>query len=132
MRMRTITILAVILAMAVLVPIQGADAETPARLYFFNDDNECIAEVILIPGEPLDGADIPWHGSYKEWYDDGAERVYAGRTFDSGDYIIRAYDTNHPPKLVQQEHDYTVVIIASTVIVISVVALIAYLVVFKK
>lgn len=87
--------IAVMIAGAVMIP--GSDASSPARLYFFDDTNECIAEVILLPGEPLNSGDIPWHGDNKDWYDEDAVRVYPGRAFDAGDHIIKAYDTSSPP-----------------------------------
>ena len=98
MRYLMIFALAVMIAGMAMIPAEVSDADTPARLYFFDADNVCIMEVVLLPGEPLNNDDIPWHGSYKEWYDDDALRVYGGRTFDAGDHIIRAYDINNPPK----------------------------------
>jgi len=94
--LKIIITVAAIIAM-LTIPMAGSDAETPAKLYFFDADNVCVAEVVLLPGEPLNNDDIPWHGAYKEWYDEDAERVYAGRTFSSGDHIIKAYDISNPP-----------------------------------
>lgn len=133
MRGVLMTILAIAVISLAVIPIQGADADTPARLYFFDADNECIAEVILIPGERLNGDDIPWHGSNKEWYDDDAQKVYSGRTFESGDHIIRAYDIDHPPTPPKSDNGPSPLLIgASVVLVAAVIALIGILVIFKK
>lgn len=96
MRVAVLGIALLLSITALAVHIDGADADEPASLYFF-DDGECIAQIYLLPGEPLDGSDIPWHGSYKEWYDDQGERVYGGRTFTAGEHIIKTYDIDHPP-----------------------------------
>ena len=120
--------------MAALIPIQGSDAETPVRLYFFDENNDCIAEIILIPGEPLNGADMPWHGTNKEWYDDGGERVYGNRTFESGDYIIKAY-TNPPVKPTDPSGNdglSDTIIIAITIISMVGIIAVGCLLIFKK
>ena len=132
MRGVTMAILTIVILASVIIPIHGTDADTPARLYFFNTDNECIAEVILIPGEPLDGADIPFI-AYKEWYDDDAQKVFAGRAFDSGDYIIRPYDAGNPPTKPSTDNspDYTVPIIAGAVILVAIGAVACFFI-FKK
>ena len=130
MRGPIMVMLAIVILVSVIVPIQGSEADTPTRLYFFNADNECIAEVILIPGEPLQTEDIPACKVGYAWYDDNANIVHYGSTFGSGDYIIRAYDHNNPPS--PPERDYTIIAIAGTAIVVSLIALAAYLLIFKK
>ena len=118
MRSPIITILAVILLVAVIVPADSSDADTPARLYFFDADNVCIAEIILMPGEPLNGADVPYHGSYKAWYDDHGNFVNGGMTFSSGDHIIKAYDIDNPPeKVVDKGPDYSIPILVGIIVV---------------
>lgn len=98
MRSLIISMLAVIItAVAIMPMIDGAEAEGPAEVYFFDADNVCIGQVYLIPGEPIKDTDIPWHGSYKEWYDEDARRIYAGVTFDAGPHTVRACDIYNPP-----------------------------------
>lgn len=132
MRGVILAVLAIAVMSAAVIPIQGTEADTPARLYFFDDDNVCIKEIILLPGEPIKGADIPPSVSGKSWYDDDATFVRDKVTFSSGDHIIRQYSDSNPPRAVQQEPDYTLVIIAGTVIVVSIIGLVAYLFIFKK
>ena len=122
MRGVTMAILTIVILASVIIPIHGTDADTPARLYFFNTDNECIAEVI----------DIPFI-AYKEWYDDDAQKVFAGRAFDSGDYIIRPYDAGNPPTKPSTDNgpDYTVPIIAGAVILVAIGAVACFFI-FKK
>lgn len=130
MRSPIITILAVIILTATIVTAPGTDADTPARLYFFDADNVCIAEIILMPGEPLNPVDVPYHGSYKAWYDDHGNHVNGGTTFSSGDHIIKAYDRDHPPeKVVDKGPDYTIII--PVVILVATLGVIAYLA-FKR
>lgn len=98
MRSLIISMLAVIItAVAIMPMIDGAEAEGPAEVYFFDADNVCIGQVYLIPGEPIKDTDIPWHGSYKEWYDEDARRIYAGVTFDAGPHTVKACDIYNPP-----------------------------------
>ena len=130
MRSPIITILAVIILAVVIIPAEDTEADTPARLYFFNADNVCIAEIILMPGEPLNPVDVPYHGSYKAWYDDRGNHVNGGTTFSSGDHIIKAYDRdNPPPKRTGDESakaiDYPIIILACAVLCLG--ALVGYL-----
>ena len=98
MRSLIISMLAVIImAVAIIPTIDGAEAEGPAEIYFFDADNVCIGQVYLIPGEPIKDTDIPWHGSYKEWYDEDARRICAGLTFEAGPHTVKAYDVDNPP-----------------------------------
>ena len=98
MRSLTISMLAVIItAVAIMPMIDGAEAEGPAEVYFFDADNVCIGQVYLIPGEPIKDTDIPWHGTAKEWYDEDARRIYAGVTFEAGPHTVRACDIYNPP-----------------------------------
>lgn len=97
--MRNLMIFAVV-AMAVavaIIPAEGTDADGVAEVYFFDADNVCIGQVYLIPGEPIKDTDIPWHGSYKEWYDEDARKIYAGVTFEAGPHTVRACDIYNPP-----------------------------------
>lgn len=130
MRSPIIAVTAVTILVLLMMTIPGAEADTPARLYFFDADNICIAEITLLPGEPLNPVDVPDHGSYKAWYDDHGIHVNGGRTFSSGDYIIKPYDIdNPPPKRTDEEPakaiDYPIIILACAVLCLG--ALVGYL-----
>ena len=125
MRSSLLAILAIAIVAMAVIPIQESDADTPTRLYFFDDDDRCIAEVILMPGEPLSGADVPYHGDNKLWYDDTGRVVYGGTMFESGDYIIKAYDDAHAPvpKEADDGPDYDIIAIAGVIAVLAAMVL---------
>lgn len=112
------------IALLVLVPIaaEDTDAEGIAKVYFINADNKCIAQVYLVPGEPIGGANIPYHGDYMEWYDEHGVRVYGPNTFSAGDHIVRAYPSDDPPGTSEDGPDRTTVMFAVTWIAIAAVA----------
>lgn len=90
---------AIIIILALLTAVAcmpAAEAEAPAHVYFFKDGT-CISEAILIPGEPIKASDIPSPGDHMSWYDEDGERIYAGRTFSSGEHTAKPYDMDHPP-----------------------------------
>lgn len=127
MRSPLLAILAISVMIFAVIPIQESDADAPVRLYFFDDDDKCIAEVVLMPGEPLNSADMPYHGNYKKWYDDTGRIVNGGSTFESGDYIIKAYDDAHAPVRPQTEIDngphYNIPVIAGVIAVLAAMVL---------
>ena len=130
MRSRTIVILAVILTMAVLVPIQGSDADSPARLYFFDEDDKLIKEVVLMPGEMIKIGDLPSLATGWDWYDDDGYQV-SSRAYGSGDHIVKAYYYADRPYPTPEPPNYGLIygIIA---IIVAVIGAGAYFFIFKK
>ena len=130
MRSPILAILAIVILGAVVVPIQDSDADSPARLYFFDENNNLIKEMVLMPGERLMG-DIPAVATGWAWYDDDGYVVNLGRTFDSGDYIIKAYNYANHPTPAPETPNYGL-IIGIIGIVAAVIGLSAYFFIFKK
>lgn len=126
-------ILAIVATLAILSPIVIADlsdAEEPAQVYFFDKDGVCIAQVYLLPGEPIKHDDIPWHGDYLDWYDmEDGKRVYNGVTFTSGIHTVRALSAAPTPEAHQDPIDLGMI-----ALIIAVVDLLAigYLIIRRK
>lgn len=130
MRSRTLVILAVILTMAVLVPIQGSDADAPARLYFFDEDNKLIKEVVMMPGEMIKSGDLPSLATGWDWYDDDGYQV-SSRAYGSGDHIVKAYYYTDRPYPAPEDPNYGL-IIGLIAIIGGVIVASAYFFIFKK
>ena len=130
MRSRTIVILAVILTMAVIIPIQGSDAEAPAKLYFFDENGNLIKEVVLMPGEKIKTEDLPPLATGWDWYDDDGYLV-SSRAYGSGDHIVKAYYYVNHPDPTPEPPNYGL-IFGIIAIIVAVIGAGAYFFIFKK
>ena len=134
MRSPLLAILAVSVMIFAVIPIQESDADTPARLYFFDENDKFVAEVILMPGQPIYWVDMPEHSIDTQWYDDEGGLVGAGCTFEAGDHIIKAYDKEHAPQKpseIDNGPHYNIPVIAGVIAVLAAMVL-AYCIIKRR
>jgi hypothetical protein len=82
-------VIAVLILTLISMPliIESSDADGVVELYFFDKDGVCVAQVYLLPDEPLKAADVPPHSS-GNWYAEDGTYVHAGVKFSSGVHTI--------------------------------------------